>query len=42
MKKKRSNIMTEARIQPFYRANNVNLGFFDGIRVFPRTVTERN
>ena len=34
--------MTEARIQPFYRANNNNIGHFDGIRVFPRTVTERN
>ena len=29
-----SNIMTKARIQPFCRANNNNLGYFDGIRVF--------
>ena len=34
--------MTKARIQPFCRANNVNLGYCDGIRVFPRSVTERN
>ena len=34
--------MTKARIQPFCRANNSNLGYFDGIRVFPRTVIERN
>ena len=37
--KRRSNIMTKARIQPFCRANNINLGHFDGTRVFPRTVT---
>ena len=40
--KRRSNIMTKARIQPFCRANNINLGYFDDIRVSPRTVTERN
>ena len=34
--------MTKARIQPFCRANSSNLGYFDGIRVFPRTVIERN
>ena len=37
----RSNIMTKARIQPFCRANNINLGYYDGERVFPRSVTER-
>ena len=40
--KSRSNIMTKARIQLFCRANNINLRYFDGIRVFPRKVTERN
>ena len=40
--KRRSNIMTEARIQQFCRANTINLGYFDGTRVFPRSVTERN
>ena len=34
--------MTMARIQPFCRANNINLGYFNGIRVFPRSVTDRN
>ena len=28
--KRRSNIMTKARVQPFCRANNVNLGYWDG------------
>ena len=32
-----------ARIQPFSRANNNNnLGYFNGDRVFPRTVTNRD
>ena len=39
--KTRSNIMTLARIQPFCRANNINLGYFDGRRVFPRSATDR-
>ena len=34
--------MTKARIQPFCRANNINLGYYDGIGVFPRSVTDRN
>ena len=42
MKKRRSNIMTKARFQPFCRAKDINLGYFVGIRVFPRTVIERN
>ena len=42
MKKRRSNIMNKARIQPFCRANNNNLGYYDGERVFPRSGTERN
>ena len=40
--KRRSNIMTKARILPFCRANNTNLGYWDGIRVFPRSVTNRD
>ena len=39
---RRSNIMTEARIQPFCRANNNNLGYYDGERIFPRSDTDRN
>ena len=34
--------MTKARFQPFCRAKNVNLGYFDGTRVFPRSVTDRD
>ena len=34
--------MTKARIQPFCRANNNNLGYYNNDRVFPRTVTIRN
>ena len=34
--------MTKARIQPFCRANNINLGYYDGIRIVPRSVTDRN
>ena len=40
--KRRSNIVTKARIQPFCKANNFNSGNYDGSRVFPRSVTERN
>ena len=34
--------MTKARIQPFCRANEINLGYYNGDRVFPRTVTNRD
>ena len=34
--------MSKARIQPFCKANKINLGYFDGIRVFPRSVTDRD
>ena len=34
--------MTKARIQPMCRANNINLGYLDGVRVFPRSLTEKN
>ena len=40
--KRRSNIMTKARIQPFCRANKINLGYWNGERVFPRSVTIRD
>ena len=40
--KGRTNIMTMARIQPFCRANNINLGYYNNDRVFPRTVTNRD
>ena len=31
-----------ARVQPFFGANIINIGYFDAMRVFPRSVTERN
>ena len=34
--------MTKARIQPFCRANNINLGCYNDDRVFPRRGTIRN
>ena len=40
--KRRSNIMTKARIQPFFRANNINIGYFDGDGVYPRSITNRD
>ena len=40
--KRRCDIMTMARIEPFCRANNINLGYYNNDRVFPRTVTNRD
>ena len=40
--KRRSKFMTKARIQPFCGANNINLGFYDGDCVFPRSLTNRD
>ena len=40
--KRGTKIMTKARIQPFCRAININLGYYNDDRVFPRTVTNRN
>ena len=39
---RRSNIMTTARVEPFCKANNINLGYYNNERVFPRTVTNRD
>ena len=39
---RRCNIMTKARIQSFCTANNINLGYWDGERVFPRSVKNRD
>ena len=33
--------MTKPKIQPFCRATIVNLGYYDGMRVFLRSVTDR-
>ena len=40
--KRRSNIMTKARTQPFCNKNNINLGYYNDDRVFPRSVTNRD
>ena len=42
MKKTGSNIMTNARIQPFCRAKDINIGYYNEDRVFPRSVTNRD
>ena len=34
--------MTSAKIQPFCRKYNINIGYYDGFKVCPRNVTERN
>ena len=38
----RSNVMTTAWIQPFCKKHNINIGCYDGFRVCPRNVTEKN
>ena len=40
--KRRSNIMTMARIQPCLKKLGIDLGYYNGDRVFPRTVTNRD
>ena len=40
--KRRLFIITKARIHPFCRASNINLGYYDGTGVFPRSVTDKN
>ena len=40
--KRRSKIMTMARIQHFCGAKNIKIGYFDGMRNFPRIDSERN
>ena len=39
---RRSNVMTSARFQPFCRKYNINIGCFDGTRINPRNLTQRN
>ena len=34
--------MTSARIQPFCKKHNTNIGGYDGFSVCPRIITERN
>ena len=42
MKKKRSNIMTMARIQPCLKKLGIDLGYYNGDRVYPRSITNRD
>ena len=39
---RRSNVMTTARIQPFCKKYNNNIGCFDGTTINPRNITQRN
>ena len=39
---RRSNLMTSARIQPFCKNYNINIGCFDGTRINPRNLTQRD
>ena len=39
---RRSNVMASARVQPFCRKHNINIGCYDGFRVCPRNNTQRN
>ena len=39
---RRTNVMTSARIQPFCRKNNIDIGCYDGFRVCPSNITQRN
>ena len=39
---RRSNVMTSARIQPFCKIHNINIVCYDGYRVCPINITERN
>ena len=38
---KRSNVMTSARIQPFCRKCDIDIGCFDGTRINPRNLTNK-
>ena len=39
---RRSKTMTKARIEPFYRANDFNLGYFVGTRAFPYSIADKD
>ena len=34
--------MTSARIKPFFKKYNIDIGCFDGTRINPRNLTQRN
>ena len=39
---RRSNVMTPAGVHQSCRNYNINIGYYDGFRVCPRKITERN
>ena len=39
---RRSNVMAFAKIQPFCKKYNITIGCFDGTRINPRNLTQRN
>ena len=39
---RKANVMTSAGIQPFCRKYNINIGCFDGTRINPGNLTQRN
>ena len=39
---RRSNVMTSARVGSFCRKHNINIGCFDGTRINPRNITQRD
>ena len=41
-KQRRSNVMTSTILQPFSRKYNINFGCFDGTRINPPNLTQRN
>ena len=34
--------MTSARIKPILKKYNINIGYNDGLKVYPRSVTQRD
>ena len=40
--RRRSSVMTCARIQPFCKKDNINIGCFDGTRINPRNLIQRD
>ena len=40
IEKYRSEVMNSARIQPFCKKRNINIGCFDGTRINPRNITQ--
>ena len=41
IEQRRLNVMTSAKVQPFCRKHNINIGSFDRTRINPRNITER-